>query len=160
MMAVIDLKFDMPLGHAGPLWRPRHEQGRTIFAQLVEHLPIHEFRKCVARYRRQSQGQDLLLLGPVPVHGLCPVDLPREPARHRGLPADAPGRRLYHMGIRGKVSRSTLADANEARDWRIYADFAQVLIAQARALYVRRRSGTGPRRTRSTPWTRRPSTCA
>ncbi len=91
MMAVIDLKVDMPLGHAGPLWRPAHEQ-RTDHLRPTHRAPADPR---VPQVRRplpgQSQGQDLLLLGPVPVHGLCPVDLPRESARHRGLPADAPG---------------------------------------------------------------------
>ncbi len=67
-------------------------------------------------------------------------------------------RQLYHVGIRGTVSRSTLADANENRDWRIYADFAEVLIARRGSCMAAKICGsTWP--TRSTPWTRRPSIC-
>ena len=75
------------------------------------------------------------MLGPVSVDGVRPTDLPREPSRHRSVPAILGGK-LYHMGFRGRVSRSTLADANDAHDWRIYADFAQVLIRVARPLYA------------------------
>ena len=78
----------------------------------------------------------LLLLGSVPLDGVRPADLPRKPARHRSVPAFARAK-LYHMGFRSQVARSTLADANESRDWRIYADFAQVLIRIARPLYAR-----------------------
>jgi hypothetical protein len=110
-------------------------QGRTIFAQLVEHLPIHEFRKCVARYGGNRKARTFTCWDQF----LCMLFAQltwRESLRDivaclRTLPG-----RLYHMGIRGKVARSTLADANEARDWRIYADFAQVLIAQTRPLYA------------------------
>jgi hypothetical protein len=110
-------------------------QGRTIFAQLVEHLPIHEFRKCVGRY----QGNHKVTTFSCWDQFLCMLFAQlayRESLRDIVACLRTLRGRLYHMGIRGKVSRSTLADANEARDWRIYADFAQVLIAQARALYV------------------------
>ena len=66
---------------------------------------------------------------------LCPTDLPRELARYRNVFAGQQSK-LYHMGIKRRVSRSTLADANESRDWRIYADFAQSLIGIARRLYA------------------------
>ncbi len=78
----------------------------------------------------------LLLLGAVSGHGLRATDLSREPARHRGLPCVRCRAKLYHLGFRGKVARSTLADANETRDWRIFADFAHMLIAIARPLYA------------------------
>ncbi len=111
-------------------------QGRTIFAQLVEHLSIHEFRKCVARYRGNHKVKTFSCWDQF----LCMLFAQlacRESLRDIVACLRTIGPRLYHMGIRGKVSRSTLADANETRDWRIYADFAQVLIAQARTLYVR-----------------------
>ena len=111
-------------------------QGRTIFAQVVEHLPIHEFRKCVARYRGNHKVKTFSCWDQF----LCMLFAQlacRESLRDIVACLRTLGQRLYHMGIRGKVSRSTLADANETRDWRIYADFAQVLIGQARALYVR-----------------------
>jgi len=110
-------------------------QGRSIFAQLVEHLPIREFRKCVERYgghhrvRRFSCWDQLLCM-------LFAQLTFRESLRDIEACLRATEERLYHMGIRGHVSRSTLADANEARDWRIYAEFAQLLIAEARRLYA------------------------
>ncbi len=109
--------------------------GRAIFAQLIEHLPRPAFRTCVARYggdhrvRRFSCWDQLL----------CMVFAPltfRESLRDIAACLRARPRGLYHLGIRGAVSRSTLADANATRDWRIYADFAQVLIREARALYA------------------------
>ena len=109
--------------------------GRSIFAQLIAHLPIREFRRCVDRYggnrriRRFSCWDQLLCL--VFAQLTC-----RESLRDIVACLRAVDGRLYHMGIRGTVSRSTLADANEARDWRIYADFAQVLIREARRLYA------------------------
>ncbi len=109
--------------------------GRTLFAQLIDHLPSHEFRKCVRRYqgdwrvRRFSCWDQFLCL----VFAQLSF---RESLRDIVACLRSVDRRLYHMGIRGQVSRSTLGDANEMRDWRIYADFAQVLIAQARGLYL------------------------
>src|SRR5215213_5517957 len=84
---------------------------------------------------RQLQTQKLLLLGPVSMYGLRAANLSREFARYQSLPACATNQAL-HLGIRGQVSRNTLAHANAVCDWRIYADFAQVLITRARALYV------------------------
>ena len=86
--------------------------------------------------RRGSQMAQLLRLGSVPIDGFRPADLPRKPPRYRSVPAFAFRQALPH-GIRCPVARSTLADANESRDWRIYADFAQVLIRIARPLYAR-----------------------
>ena len=79
--------------------------------------------------------EDILPSRSVLVHGLCAVDLSRQPARYRSL-FRAHASKLYHLGIRGHVARSTLADANEKRDWRIYHDFANALIATARKLYA------------------------
>jgi len=84
---------------------------------------------------RRFEPSRLYLLGPISGHGLRAVDLSREPARHRSLPRRHARQALSH-GFRGKVARSTLADANDAHDWRVYADFAQVLIATARPLYA------------------------
>ncbi len=84
--------------------------------------------------------EELLLLGPALGDGLRAVDLSRELARHRDL-LGAVGGKLYHMGFRSGVARSTLADANESLDWRIYADFAYRLIATARRLYVQEPMG-------------------
>src|SRR5512137_1251877 len=108
--------------------------GRTLFAQLIDHASQHEFRKCVGRYhgdhrvRRFSCWDQFLCLAFAQLTS-------RESLRDIVACLRSADRRLYHMGIRGRVSRSTLADANESRDWRIYADFAQVLIGEARQLY-------------------------
>ena len=109
-------------------------EGRTIFSQLLEHAPHHHFRRCVERYRgnlgiRRFRCWDQFL---------CMVFAQltyRESLRDIEACLGAVPDRLYHMGIRSAVSRSTLADANEKRNWRIYADFAQVLIFEARRLY-------------------------
>jgi hypothetical protein len=109
--------------------------GRTLFAQLVSHLPRYEFHKCVARYRGDHRVRSFSCWD----HLLCLIFAQltsRESLRDIVTCLRAVDGRLYHMGIRGTVSRSTLADANEARDWRIYADFAQVLIQHARRLYA------------------------
>jgi hypothetical protein len=110
-------------------------EGRTIFAQLLEHAPHHHFRRCVERYRgnlgiRSFRCWDQFL---------CMVFAQltfRESLRDIEASLGTVPDRLYHMGIRSAVSRSTLADANEKRNWRIYADFAQILILEARRLYA------------------------
>ena len=109
--------------------------GRTVFAQLVEQLPHKEFQKCVARYHGDANprgfscwDQYLAMAFAQPTY--------RESLRDIEACLGAMQPKLYHMGFRGRVRKSTLADANDAHDWRIYADFAQVLIAQARPLYA------------------------
>ena len=109
--------------------------GRSIFAQLIDHLPIRDFRKCVERYDGNRRIRSFSCWDQL----LCLVFAQltyRESLRDIVACLRAVDGRLYHMGIRGTVSRSTLADANEQRDWRIYADFAQVLIREARQLYA------------------------
>jgi len=108
--------------------------GQSLFAQLMDHLSTHEFRKCVERYsgnyrvRRFSCWDQFLCMA------FAQLTF-RESLRDIVACLRSQDRRLYHLGIRGTVSRSTLADANERRDWRIYADFAAVLIEEARRLY-------------------------
>ena len=109
--------------------------GKTLFSQLMDCLPWSTFARLVARYRWRPLGADISLHRAIPGHGIRPTDLPRKLARYRGVPVGST-REALSMGFRGPVRRSTLADANEARDWRIYAEFAQRLIAQARRLYV------------------------
>jgi Domain of unknown function (DUF4372)/Transposase DDE domain len=110
--------------------------GRTVFSQLIEYLPGKEFQKCVARYDGDSRLRgfscwDQLL-------AMCFAQLTyRESLRDIEACLRSMSGKLYHMGLRGKVARSTLGDANETHDWRIYADFAQVLIGIARPLHVR-----------------------
>lgn len=109
--------------------------GRTLFAQLVEYLPSHEFRKCVRRFNGDRRVRTFSCWD----HLLCMTFAQltfRESLRDIIACLRSSDRRLYHMGIRGNISRSTLADANETRDWRIYADFAQVLIGEARSLHL------------------------
>ena len=109
--------------------------GQFIFAQLMEFLPRHDFSKCVRRY----QGDKRLKSFSCRDHFLCLAFAQltyRESLRDIETCLRALGTKLYHAGIRGKISRSTLADANHAHDWRIFADFAQVLITHARELYV------------------------
>jgi len=109
--------------------------GRLIFAQLMDFLPLPEFRRCVARYDGERRVRRFSCLDQFYCLAFAQLTF-RESLRDietclRTLPA-----RLYHMGIRGHVSRSTLADANERRPWRIYADLAQELVAIARPLYA------------------------
>jgi len=109
--------------------------GRLIFSQLMDFLPLHEFRKCVARYDGDRRVRRFSCLDQFYCMAFAQLTF-RESLRQielclRSLPV-----KLYHMGIRGRISRSTLADANELRDWRIYADLARVLIDIARPLYA------------------------
>jgi hypothetical protein len=109
--------------------------GRSLFAQLIDHLPIHEFRKCVRRYDGDRRVRTFSCWDQFLCMTFAQLTY-RESLRDIVACLRAADRRLYHMGIRGGVSRSTLADANEVRDWRIYADFAHILIADARQLYA------------------------
>ena len=108
--------------------------GQMVFAQLMDFVPRHEFNACVRRY-----GGDRRLRGfSCRDQFLCLAFAQltfRESLRDIETCLRAVGSKLYHAGFRGKVSRSTLADANRVHDWRMFADFAQVLIAQARELY-------------------------
>ena len=109
--------------------------GKTVFAQLMDFLPMHEFRKCVQRYRGNYKVQSFSCLDQFLCMAFAQLSY-RESLRDIEVCLRAVGTKLYHMGIRTKVSRSTLADANENRNWHIYADFAQVLIHIARRLYI------------------------
>ena len=108
---------------------------KTVFTQLVDFLPMHTFRECVQRYRGNYKVRRFLCLDQFLCMAFAQVTY-RESLRDIEACLRAVQTKLYHMGIRGKVSRSTLADANENRDWHIYADFAQELIHIARGLYV------------------------
>jgi hypothetical protein len=109
--------------------------GRTVFSQIMEHLPEYEFQKCVARYRGDSHLRGFSCLDQYLAMSFAQLTY-RESLRDIEACLRAVASKLYHMGLRGKVSRATLADANESHDWRIFADFAQVLIAIARPLYA------------------------
>src|SRR5215469_2565879 len=110
--------------------------GRTVFAQLMDHLPSYEFQKCVARYRGDAHGRGFSCRDQYLAMAFAQLTY-RESLRDIEACLRAVGGKLYHMGFRGRVARSTLADANETHDWRIFADFAQILIATARPLYAR-----------------------
>jgi hypothetical protein len=110
--------------------------GRTVFSRLIEFLPHQEFQKCVARYAGDRYLKHLSCWDQYLAMAFAQLTY-RESLRDIEVCLRSVGGKLYHMGFRGKVARSTLADANESRDWRIYADFAQVLIAIARPLYAR-----------------------
>ncbi len=109
--------------------------GRTVFSQLIEFLPHQEFQKCVAHYAGDRYLKNLSCWDQYLAMAFAQLTY-RESLRDIEACLRSIGGKLYHMGFRGKVARSTLADANESRDWRIYADFAQVLIAMARPLYA------------------------
>jgi len=109
-------------------------QGKTVFSQVMDYLPIHEFRSCVNRYRGNYQVKSFSCWDQYLCMAFAQLTY-RESLRDIETCLRSIPNKLYHMGLRGKVSRSTLAEANERRDWRIYADFAQVLIHQARSLY-------------------------
>jgi hypothetical protein len=107
----------------------------TVFAQIMDFLPLHEFRKCVRRYRGDYKVKSFSCFDQFLCLAFAQLTY-RESLRDIESCLRTMKSRLYHMGFRGQVSRNTLAHANERRDWRIYADFAQVLIAQARTLYA------------------------
>ena len=109
--------------------------GRTIFSQLIEHLPSYEFQKCVARYQGDSYPRGFSCLDQYLAMSFAQLTY-RESLRDIEACLRSVGPKLYYMGLRGKVSRATLADANERHDWRIYADFAHVLVGIARSLYA------------------------
>jgi hypothetical protein len=106
----------------------------TVFAQIMSFLPLDEFRKCVRRYQGDYRVRRFSCLDQFFCLAFAQLTY-RESLRDIVSCLQTMRSRLYHMGIRGRISRNNLANANEARDWRIYADFAQVLIAEARRLY-------------------------
>ena len=114
--------------------------GRTVFSQLIQHLPEKEFQKCVARHHGDSNFRGFSCWDQLLAMAFAQLTY-RESLRDIEACLRSVGVKLYHMGFRGKVARSTLADANESRDWRIFADFAQRLIAIVRGLYVREPMG-------------------
>jgi hypothetical protein len=110
-------------------------QGRTVFSQLLSFLPDREFRRCVARYSGDARPRGFSCWDQYLSMAFAQLTY-REGLRDIEACLRALGGKLYHMGFHGRVARSTLADANDTHDWRIYADFAQVLIRVARPLYV------------------------
>jgi hypothetical protein len=109
--------------------------GQIVFAQLMELLPRHDFNRCVRRYRGDARPRGFSCRDQFLVMAFAQLTF-RESLRDIATCLRALGPKLYHAGFRGKISKSTLADANKRHDWRIYADFAAVLIARARKLYA------------------------
>ena len=124
--------------------------GRTVFSQLLAHVPSKEFQKCVTRYRGDANPRGFSCWDQYLAMAFAQLTY-RESLRDIEACLRSVGSKLYHMGLRGKVARTTLADANERHDWRIYSDFAQMLISIARPLYSedppRRRLEEQPLRT-------------
>lgn len=110
-------------------------QGQTVFSQVIDFLPQKKFRQCIDRYTGNYRVRSFTCYNQFLCMAFAQLTY-RESLRDIECCLRAMQEKLYHMGIRGKVSRSTLADANEVRDWRIYSDFAQILIHEARRLYA------------------------
>ncbi len=109
--------------------------GRLVFAQLMDHLPPMVFERCVARYAGNHKVKSFTCMDQYLCMAFAQLTF-RESLRDIEACLRTQTEKLYHMGIRGQVSRNTLANANAVRDWRIYADFGQRLISIARGLYV------------------------
>ena len=109
--------------------------GRLVFAQLMDHLPLHTFRRCVAKYPSRYPALSFSHLDQFLCMAFAQLTF-RESLRDIETCLRANSAKLYHLGIRGGIARSTLADANEKRDWRIYQDFALSLIHTARGLHA------------------------
>ena len=108
---------------------------KSIFSQLMDFLPHYEFQKCVGRYNGHYKVKTFSCWDQFLTMAFAQLTY-RESLRDIQACLRAAGSKLYHLGIRSRVSRNTLANANQVRDWRLYADFAQVLIGQARRLYA------------------------
>ena len=110
-------------------------RGKLVFAQLMQHLPLTTFRRCVTRYRGEFKVKSFSCLDQFLCMAFAQLTY-RESLRDIEVCLRAQSSKLYHLGIRSAVARNTLANANAVRDWRIYANFAQSLIGIARRLYA------------------------
>jgi hypothetical protein len=115
-------------------------RGKLVFAQLMQHLPLTTFRRCVTRYRGAFKVKSFSCLDQFLCMAFAQLTF-RESLRDIEVCLRAQSSKLYHLGIRSTVARNTLANANAVRDWRIYADFAQSLIGIARPLYAQESFG-------------------
>ncbi len=109
-------------------------QGKTIFSQVIDFIPRHKFRQCVNRYNGNKGVRTFTCMDQFMCMAFAQLTY-RESLRDIESCLRSMHRKLYHVGINGNISRSTLAYANENRDWRIYCDFAQILIHTASVLY-------------------------
>src|ERR1039458_590809 len=116
--------------------------GKLVFAQIMEHLPLTTFRRCVARYGGEHKVKTFSCLDQYLCMAFAQLTY-RESLRDIETCLGAQAGKLYHMGIRSSVARNTLANANAMRDWRVYADLAQSLIGIARRLYAGEPLGCG-----------------
>jgi hypothetical protein len=109
-------------------------KGKTIFTQLMDYLPLNTFRHCVQKYRGNHKVKSFSCLDHFYTMAFAQLTY-RESLRDIEVCLRSQQSKLYHMGFRSVVARNTLSNANENRDWRIYAEFAQMLIHKARELY-------------------------
>jgi hypothetical protein len=110
------------------------QEGRSVFSQVMDFIPRYEFNKCVKRHKGDKHTRKLSCYTQFQIMAFAQLTY-RESLRDIEVCLRAMGTKLYHVGIRCRVSRSTLADANEKRNWRIFRDFAHVLISEAINLY-------------------------
>ena len=115
-------------------------EGKLVFSQVTDHLPLHTFRRCVQRYHGERYVKKFRCFDQYLVMAFAQLTY-RESLRGIEACLRSQNSKLYHMGIRATISRSTLAQANEQRDWRIYCDFAHSLIKIARPLYAKEELG-------------------
>src|SRR5436190_11334240 len=108
---------------------------RYVFSQLMDFLPRHEFDRCVARCQGNQRIRSFSCFDQFLCMAFAQLTY-RASLRDIETCLNALQPKLYHAGFRGNIARNTLAQANQNRDWRIYADFAAILIARARTLYV------------------------
>jgi hypothetical protein len=109
--------------------------GKLVFAQLMEHIPMKLFRRCVHTYNGNHKVKSFRCLDQFLCMAFAQLTH-RESLRETVICLQSQKQKLYHMGIRGGIARNTLSNANKVRDWRIYADFAQALMKIARPLYA------------------------
>jgi hypothetical protein len=110
--------------------------GQYVFTQVMDHLPLHVFRRCVARYGGDRKVKNFSCLDQLRCFAFAQLTW-RESLRDIEACLKAQSSKLYHLGFRApRIARNTMSNANAVRDWRIYADFAQHLIGVARELYV------------------------
>jgi len=109
--------------------------GKLVFAQLMDHLPLYTYRRCAAKYPSRYPALQFSHFDQFPCMAFAQLTF-RESLRDIETCLRAHSAKLYHLGIRGGIARSTLGDANESRDWRVYQDFPLKLIHTARTLYA------------------------
>jgi hypothetical protein len=124
---------------------------QTIFSQLMDFIPAYEFRKCVQRYNGNYKVKSFSCWDQYLCMAFAQLTF-RESLRDIQVCLRMAQAKLYHMGFRGQISRNTLANANQMRDWRIYADFAQVLISTQPDPCMPRRISASICNRPSTPW--------